>query len=765
MVKVFVDNKEVLVPFNSSVLEACESVGIEIPRFCYHERLLVAGNCRMCLVEIEKAPKPIASCAMPVANNMKIFTGSPLVKKAREGVLEFLLVNHPLDCPICDQGGECDLQDQAFLFGSDRTRFYEYKRSVSDKNCGPLIKTVMTRCIHCTRCVRFAAEVAGVEDLGTTNRGRETEIGTYVQKVFDSELSGNVVDLCPVGALTSKPYAFSSRPWELKTADSIDISDGVGSNIRVDFKETEVVRVLPRLNDDINEEWLSDKGRFSFDGLKSQRLDNVYFSDSKSLHSLDWEDTQKKLYKLFEFYSPNEITVMCGSSVDFETLSALKLLGKKIGIGNVGVDFNQIESPSFNSSCHLNMSISSIMDSDFCLLIGTNPRLEASLFNTRLRKRSRLGNFKVVNFGTSYDLTYRSASLGVGLNSLIQLSERKHPLCKELKKAKQPIIVYGSSLLARKDSSSIKEVLNHLSTNVSVFHEPNSVELSLHTNNDYVGTNLSNENTSHFLSNLPNQTGSSILNLPKISKKDLKNSKFLFMVGISEDSWVWSWLERNKRSSKVFDNINSFKNLIPALNSLKLVDTYNAKNNNVVNSHNIFSIYQNFSGHGSLNPDYVDLILPSFSFLEKESTFVNIEGRAQKTSKVLAGPGYSKNDKDIVSFYSSILFSGTKYFETDKGLYNKNFVNVQNNDSILNENFYNEIKLDNIEQNSFHNYFMLSSFNNMLSCSDGASFWFYKAPLTSVVNDFFMTDSACLSSLTMAKCSQNFRSSLKNYIR
>jgi len=278
MLKIYVNNIELFVKPNSTVLEACETVGIEIPRFCYHEALSIAGNCRMCLVEVEKSPKPVVSCAMPVMAGMKIFTNTPLVKKAREGVLEFLLLNHPLDCPICDQGGECDLQDQAMLFGNDRSRFYSFKRSVEDKNVGPLIKTIMTRCIHCTRCVRFAAEIAGVEDLGTTSRGTHTEIGTYIEKVFQSELSGNIVDLCPVGALTSKPYAFTSRPWELKIAESIDVNDAIGSNIRIDFKETEIMRILPRFNQEINSEWISNKTRFSFDGLKHNRLVKPYVS-------------------------------------------------------------------------------------------------------------------------------------------------------------------------------------------------------------------------------------------------------------------------------------------------------------------------------------------------------------------------------------------------------------------------------------------------------------------------------------------------------
>lgn len=278
MIPVYVNNNLVLVPQTASVLEACETVGVTVPRFCYHSQLPIAGNCRMCLVEVEKSPKPQASCAMPVTKNMRVFTDTPLVKKAREGVLEFLLLNHPLDCPICDQGGECDLQDQALTFGSDKSRFFEFKRGTSDKNLGPLVKTIMTRCIHCTRCVRFASEIAGVGILGTTNRGKETEIGLYVGELMSSELSGNLVDVCPVGALTSKPYAFSSRPWELRSTETLDFSDAVGSNVVVELKETEILRIQPKQNDFVNRVWLSDRGRFSFDGYKNQRLITPFFS-------------------------------------------------------------------------------------------------------------------------------------------------------------------------------------------------------------------------------------------------------------------------------------------------------------------------------------------------------------------------------------------------------------------------------------------------------------------------------------------------------
>ncbi len=343
-----IDGIDVQVTEGSSVLQACEVLGLEIPRFCFHERLLIAGNCRMCLVEIEKSPKPQASCAIPVMPGMKVFTNTPLVKKAREGVLEFLLLNHPLDCPICDQGGECDLQDQAMIYGSDRSRFMERKRGVEDKNLGPLIKTIMTRCIHCTRCVRFATEVAGVEVLGTTARGIDTEIGTYVEKMFKSELSGNVIDLCPVGALTSKPYAFTSRPWELRNTESIDTLDSVGSNIRIDARGTEIMRIIPRLNEDINEEWISDKTRFSYDGLKRQRLTQPMVRKDGNLVPVDWLEAFTYISKKLKTVDSQSMSGVLGGSVDMETAFALKeffqskgsfSISSEFGKGNVCSDF------------------------------------------------------------------------------------------------------------------------------------------------------------------------------------------------------------------------------------------------------------------------------------------------------------------------------------------------------------------------------------------------------------------------------------------
>jgi len=333
--KVSVNGKEVEVSAGCTVLQACEVAGIEVPRFCYHDRLSIAGNCRMCLVEVEKSPKPVASCAMPIMPGMKIKTDSPMVRKAREGVMEFLLANHPLDCPICDQGGECDLQDQSIVFGSDRSRFREYKRTVEDKNLGPFVKTAMTRCIHCTRCVRFAAEVAGVEDLGTTGRGNAMEIGTYVPKFFDSELSGNVIDICPVGALTSKPYAFTARPWELDHVESVDVHDAVGSNIRIDIRGVEVMRVLPRLNEDINEEWLSDKSRFAYDGLKYQRLDTPFVRKQGQLVPVDWPQALRAVRQGLVGVKSSQMRAIAGDLVDAESLVALKDLFNRLGSNNL----------------------------------------------------------------------------------------------------------------------------------------------------------------------------------------------------------------------------------------------------------------------------------------------------------------------------------------------------------------------------------------------------------------------------------------------
>ena len=463
MIKVVVDGVEVFVERGSTVLQACEAVGVEIPRFCYHERLSIAGNCRMCLVEIFKTPKPVASCAMPTMEGMQVFTNTPLVKKAREAVLEFLLLNHPLDCPICDQGGECDLQDQAMAFGSDRSRFYETKRGVENKNVGPLVKMIMTRCIHCTRCVRFATEIAGVEDFGTTGRGKETEIGTYVEKVFNSELSGNVIDLCPVGALTSKPYAFMARPWELRSTESIDLSDSVGSNIRIDSRGTEILRILPRFNEEINEEWISDKTRFSYDGLKVQRLNTPYIKKDGKLEACGWGEALKAAAEKLTSCDGSEIKGVLGSSTDSYTALAARDLFSRIGSNDLSQEkgLKALDS-GLPSTYRFNSSIAKLEEADVCLLIGIDTRYEASMINVRLRKRYLEGNFDIAVVGSPVDLTFEVNHLGTSLSTLAQIAEGKHPFSRTLAQAEKPVIIIGGDLLNSDEAEVASNLLAYI---------------------------------------------------------------------------------------------------------------------------------------------------------------------------------------------------------------------------------------------------------------------------------------------------------------
>jgi NADH-quinone oxidoreductase chain G len=589
MIKVIVDGTDVFIKRGSTVLQACEAVGIEIPRFCYHERLSVAGNCRMCLVEIEKTPKPVASCAMPTMDGMKVFTNTPLVKKAREAVLEFLLLNHPLDCPICDQGGECDLQDQAMLFGSDRSRFYETKRGVEDKNCGPLIKTIMTRCIHCTRCVRFATEIAGVEELGTTGRGRETEIGTYIEKTFKSELSGNIIDLCPVGALTSKPYAFMSRPWELRSTNSIDISDGVGSNIRVDSRGTEILRILPRFNEAINEEWISDKARFSYDGLRLQRIESPYVRKDGQLVPAHWAEAfeliSKKLHRVLSNTSSKpRILGLVGESIDLESAWLLKRWFQLLG-----ANFDLKTSLNNEVNCNLpvnylqNTSIASIENSDLCLLVGVDPRYEASLLNVRLRKRYLEGGFTVASVGSPLNLTFPCQQLGLNKKTFIDICEGYHPFSKQLAMAENPMIIIGSALFSsKKENNLVYNLLNVLKQNIP---------------------NLTSDNWN----------GINYLNLEA-------NSVGVFDLGVSSE------------------NLNSDYDLAfllaSDLNSTKL-------------NKNTFVIYQ--GSHGDISANIADVILPGATFVEKPSIFTNIEGHSQTANKVINPPGLARADWKVLT--------------------------------------------------------------------------------------------------------------------
>ena len=446
MPKVKVDGIEVEVEQGSTVLQACEAAGKEIPRFCYHERLSIAGNCRMCLVEMEKSPKPVASCAMPVMDGQVIYTNTPLVKKAREGVMEFLLINHPLDCPICDQGGECDLQDQAYNYGGGRSRYDLNKRSVNEKHMGPLIKTHMNRCIHCTRCVRFSEEVAGVSEIGAINRGENMEITTFLENTIDSEMSGNVIDLCPVGALTSKPYSYEARPWELNKVETIDVMDAVGSNIRMDSKGWEVKRVLPRINDEINEEWISDKTRYACDGLLNNRLDSPFIRVNGKLKEASWKEAID--YLKTNIQNKNSFGGIVGQTIDLETSFAFKEIFKNV-FKSETVDFRQKDlffDTSHEYNYLFNSKIENVEDCDFILLVGTNPRLEATIINSKIRKAIKKG-CKVYSIGNPGELHYKYKVLGDNISILNDLINGNISESNEINSSKKPIIIIGESAL------------------------------------------------------------------------------------------------------------------------------------------------------------------------------------------------------------------------------------------------------------------------------------------------------------------------------
>ena len=468
LINIKINNKEIQVDKNLTVMQACEIAGEEIPRFCYHDKLSIAGNCRMCLVEIEKAPKLVSSCTMPLMDGMSIITNSEKVKAGRKGVMEFLLINHPLDCPICDQGGECDLQDQAMYYGFDKSRYQENKRAVDNKNMGPLVNTIMTRCIHCTRCVRFATEVAGVPELGMLGRGENAEITTYLEQSITSELSGNVIDLCPVGALTSKPYQFKARPWELKRTDSIDIFDAVGSNIRIDSRAQEILRVTPRANDLINEEWITDKVRFNYDGYYQQRIDQPYIRKNGTLEPVSWSDAIKSLKQKLKQSKPLSLI---GDQVDIETGYAIKKFMKNFGDNNVecrtdnqAIIQNNVESIRFNTP------LTEIENADLIIIGGTNPRIEAPIINHKIFKA--YNNFaEIFNIGENLDLNYPTHHLGEDLSNL-----NSEDLQKALKKSKNPLMIIGSGFLSNiQDAKTLKALFEFSYKNKIITEEKNNL--------------------------------------------------------------------------------------------------------------------------------------------------------------------------------------------------------------------------------------------------------------------------------------------------
>lgn len=597
-IEVFVDGYPVKIPKGMTVLQACELAGVDIPRFCYHSRLSIAGNCRMCLVEVEKSPKPVASCAMPALPGMKIKTDTPIAKKAREGVMEFLLMNHPLDCPICDQGGECDLQDQSMAFGSDRGRFTETKRSVVDKNLGPLVKTVMTRCIQCTRCVRFATEVAGVQDLGMLGRGSGEEIGTYVEKLMTSELSGNVIDICPVGALTSKPFAFKARNWELRGTESIDVSDAVGSNIRIDSRGPEVMRILPRLNEDINEEWISDKTRFFYDGLKRQRLsDPMVRGADGQFKVVSWHDALAVVAEVIHQVKPEEIVGVAGKLSDAESMMALKDFLNKMGSNNIWCEGNGSNpNADLRAGYIMNTSISGLEKADVFLLVGTQPRVEAAMVNARIRKTVRATNAKVGYVGPPADFNYDHQHLGSGPETLNELAEGRHPFSSILSTAKNPAIIVGAGIFDRKDKDAIFSVID------AIAKKSNAVTP------EWNGLNVLLLNAA--------QAAALDLGLVPESDKSIESAKFLYLMGA--------------------DDANLEK--LPA-------DT--------------FVVYQGH--HGDKSVYRANLILPASAFSEKEGTYANTEGCAQTTVPAVPTVGDSRDDWKIIRALSEVAGARLPY--------------------------------------------------------------------------------------------------------
>lgn len=604
-IECFVDGKKVLVDPGTTVLQAAALVGVEIPRFCYHERLSIAGNCRMCLVEVEKSAKPVAACAMPVMKGWSIKTNSDFTRKAREGVMEFLLVNHPLDCPICDQGGECDLQDQSMAFGSDRSRFVDNeftgKRAVEDKNLGPLVKTVMTRCIHCTRCVRFASEVAGCEDLGTTGRGNNMQIGTYVEKMLMTEMSGNVIDLCPVGALTSKPYAFMARPWETRKTESIDVLDAVGSNIVLTHRTGEILRVLPRTNEDINEEWLSDKSRFACDGLKRQRLTYPMMKDSNGeLKPCDWEDAVLTVAKVLDSTPGDRMAAVVGGMADAESLVALKDLFNRLGSETLCTEetfpMDEATGTDLRSNYLLNTTIAGIEEADWVLLIGTNPRYEAPIFNTRMRKAWIHNELNVAMIGPKLDLAYEYKHLGDSPDIIKQLADGSHPFFKTLASAKRPAVIVGAACLQRADGATILANVQKLAQTVRVQSGCGS---------DWRVLNILQKVASQVAAlDLGYQAGAS-------SARELKPD-VLFLLGADNGSITRADLSENS-----------------------------------------FVIYQGH--HGDASAEFADVILPGAAYTEKQGTYVNMEGRAQQTVAALTPPGMARVDWKILRAISEVI--------------------------------------------------------------------------------------------------------------
>jgi len=610
MTKLIVDGKEIDVPPEYTLLQACEAAGAEIPRFCFHERLSIAGNCRMCLVELQGSPKPVASCAWsvrdcrpgPKGEPPVVNTKTPMVKKAREGVMEFLLINHPLDCPICDQGGECDLQDQAMAYGVDASRYHENKRAVEDKYIGALVKTVMNRCIHCTRCIRFASEVAGVPELGAIGRGEDMEITTYLEHAMTSELQGNVVDLCPVGALTAKPFAFAARPWELSKTESIDVMDAIGCAIRLDARGREVMRVLPRVNDAVNEEWISDKTRHVVDGLRTQRLDVAYIRSAGRLRPAAWPEAFEAIAARVRAARPTRIGAIVGDLAAAEEMFALKELMSRLKVENLDCrqDGAALDPKLGRATYLFNATIAGIERADALLIVGSNPRKEAPVLNARIRKRWRMGKFPIGVVGERVDLTYAYEYLGAGPDSLAELADGHHDFSAILPAAERPLILLGQGALARPDGAAVAALAAQVAVQFGAVTDGWNGYSVLHTAAARVG--------GLDLGIVPAAGGPGAREMAKAGAMDV-----LFLLGADE----------------------------------------------IEISPGAFVIY--IGTHGDRGAHRADVILPGAAYPEKSGLYVNTEGRVQMATRATFPPGDAREDWAILRALSAVLGAKLPY--------------------------------------------------------------------------------------------------------
>ena len=723
---------------NAPLIEYCETVGINIPHYCYHKSLSISGNCRMCLVELKNSPKPVVSCAMSAKsclNNSEVYTNSPLVKKARENVLEFLLLNHPLDCPVCDQGGECDLQEQSFFFGMSKKKFYNFKRVVMDKNLGPIVKTVMTRCIHCTRCVRFAREIAGVQDLGMFGRGLNSEIGTYVQKTFQSELSGNVIELCPVGALTSKLYPFVSRNWELKNVSSIDFSDGFGSDLNIYLKNNKIIKISPSFDSKLNSVvWISDKTRFSFDGMFSPErvLEGfIVAGDNKYQKSVLWNTLLSEIVNTLyfqdhlnrHFFKTNFLTIIFGLNVSLEVLNLLILFSKKYFFIKLRKMSGNLKSVDLEHDMLLN-SANKLNESNICFLISVNTRYEGSYLNIKLRQRHLKGNFKIISIGSFLDITVPVNYSGLNTKIIKNLSEGNHFLCQDILNSKNPVFILSSEIYKRKDYPGLHNMFKFLTSKFrkDIFKDFNVLSTSLNetginylqnfkslTNND-----LNESNGTYFINSKVNSCN----NLQKIIDLKLLN---YFMIN-------------NKRPFFCIDNNNSLSSDIPK----KFLASQSCYN-------------------------YINL--PNNVFFESSGTFLNTEGCFKRVIKFLPSVKQTKEDWQILrklfSYSKKINYTSNQKFNTLIYFNNNTFNNYKN--------FISFLYFSNNLFNATHKFMS----NKNLSVKVKIHINKIKVSKTKIVltnfklwiKDFYIGGSDCYSnkSITMINCSNLYKSQKNNF--